>query len=105
MFSKQLYAALFVTAAVSALPATSFAEAVAVPDEANVSQFAATRQVDSRASPRHHRGRSYGLPRSSYGLYRGTRPSLSYGCGDNGPALPPCPHGQVYGFADGWMYH
>jgi hypothetical protein len=52
-----------------------------------------------------HWGKHHGLPRNSYRLYPGHRPSLTYGCGENGPVLPPCPHGQVYGFADGWMYH
>jgi hypothetical protein len=57
-------------------------------------------QNDWRAYPRQHRGWRYDLPRNSHG-----RPSLSYGCGADGPATPPCPHGQAYGFADGWMNH
>ncbi len=112
MLRKSLSAALFVTVAASALPATSFAGVMPIADTATISVSVPTTQVDWRAYPhRHHRwhmGYYYGWPRYRLGTaYDYAAPAVTYGAaypyyGTYGAAYPSCGCG-TYGYAgDGW---
>ncbi len=96
MRRKSLSAALFVTVAASALPATSIAGVMPIADNATVSVSAPTTQVDWRAYPhRHHRwhmGWYYGSPRYRLGTAYGyAAPLATYGY-----AAPLATYGAAY---------
>ncbi len=98
MFRKSLTAALLLSVAASAVPATSFAGVMPITDNASVSLSTATTQVDWRAFPhRHHRwhtGWYYGWPRYRYGMYAGWNPANAPGV--YGYAAPAATYGAAY---------
>ncbi len=123
MLRKSLSAALFVSAAASVLPATSFAGVMPIADNATVSVSAPTTQAHWEPyRHRHHRwhmGWHYGWPRYRYGMYAGWNPAnaprvygyaapvatygysapvatYGAGCGTYGSAYPYGTYGSAY---------